>query len=61
MQVEAQVAHREFMPWEPLLLMSVGDIQYDGAGGAADIPRLKKYLRWGLDHDAYFIGMGDMV
>ena len=45
MQVEVQVAHREFMPWQSMLLMSVGDIQYDGPNGAADIPRLKRYLK----------------
>lgn len=61
MEIIAHVARNKFMPWEPMLLMSVGDIQYDGPDGAADIPRLEKYLKWGLDHGAYFIGMGDMT
>ena len=59
MEVLANVAHQEYMPWEPLLLLSVGDIQYEGPDGAADLPRLRRYLKWGMDHDAYFIGMGD--
>jgi len=61
MEVIATVGHAESVPWEPLLLMSVGDIQYDGPNGAADLPRLKRYLAWGMEHNVWFIGMGDIV
>ena len=41
--------------------MTVGDIQYDGPDGAADMPRLKRYLEWGVKNDCWFVGMGDGV
>lgn len=59
--IAATVSTGAYLPWKPLLLMPIGDIQYDGAKGAADLSRLKKHLDWGLQHDAYFIGMGDIV
>ena len=61
MEVIAKLGRNAHLPWAPLLLLPVGDIQYDGPGGAADLPRLKKFLQWGLAHDAWFIGMGDFV
>ncbi len=50
-----------YFPWEPLDLMPIGDIQYDGRGGAADIPRLRRHLMKGMDRGAYFIGTGDIT
>ena len=61
MEVIAHLGRQQYLPWEPLLLMPVGDIQYDGPGGAADLPRLKKFLDWGMANGAWFIGMGDFV
>ena len=43
--------------WEPLLLAPVGDVQYGAA--ACDVDRFKRYMDEALQHDAYFIGMGD--
>ena len=61
MEVIARAGKLLYLPWKPTLLMTVGDIQYDGPDGAADLPRLKKYLQWGVEHDAWFLGMGDFV
>ena len=59
--VDAQGIQDLYFPWEPMDLMPIGDIQYDGKHGAADIPRLKKHLKKGLDRGAYFIGTGDIT
>jgi hypothetical protein len=47
------------LPWRETILMPIGDIQYGAEG--SNIDALKKYLAWGMAHDAYFIGMGDYV
>ena len=60
MEVLATIARQKYLPWEPLLLLPIGDIQFD-ASGAADLKRLANQLAWGLDRGAYFIGMGDFV
>ena len=61
--VEAQVGGRVILPWEPLMLMPIGDIQYGGGGenDPADMARLRKHVGWGVEHDAWFIGMGDYI
>mgnify|MGYP001561094016 FL=1 len=61
MEVSAKFARTAALPWVPMLLMPVGDIQYDGPNGAADLPRLQRHLAWGMEQGAYFIGMGDFV
>lgn len=61
MEVVARVGKLLHLPWKPLLMMPLGDIQYDFPGGAADIPRLKQTLAWGLEHDVWFLGMGDFT
>jgi hypothetical protein len=47
------------------LLIPIGDIQLDpkirGHERQCDIDRLKRIINWGLERDAYFIGMGDYV
>lgn len=61
MEVIAQAGPHQYLPWQPTLIMPVGDIQYDGPRGAADLPRLKKFLDYGMERGAWFIGMGDFV
>ena len=60
---EPQIAGRVVLPWEPLKIMPIGDIQY--AGGAqydpADMARLKRHVEWGVENDCWFIGMGDYI
>jgi hypothetical protein len=49
-----------FLPWEEeALIMPIGDVQYGVE--ACDVKMFKKHIEWGVDRNAYFIGMGDMV
>ena len=41
-------------------VIPIGDIQYQNDFWT-DVPRLKRYLRWGLDNECYFLGMGDFI
>lgn len=61
MEVLANIGTNQVMPWEPMLIMPVGDIQYDGPKGATDLPRLKRHLAWGMRNGVWFLGMGDIV
>lgn len=61
MEVIAQAGTSEYLPWAPMLIMPVGDIQYDGPHGAADLDRLARFVKWGMERGAWFIGMGDFV
>lgn len=45
------------LPWKPIRIMPLGDIQYGSAG--CDIGKLKDYISEGLAADAWFLGMGD--
>lgn len=47
------------VPWGEALIMPFGDIQYGAQG--VDMDRFKRDFDWGMEHDAWFIGMGDMV
>ncbi len=46
---------------EPILLMPVGDIQWAGFKEDVAIGMLERHLKWGVEHNAYFLGMGDYV
>lgn len=46
---------------DEVLLMPVGDIQYSGDDKAIALGMLKRHVQWGVDHNAYFIGMGDYL
>src|SRR3989304_6507717 len=61
MEIVAQFGGAHYFPWKPTLLMPVGDIQFDGKHGAADLPRLHRFLEWGMEREAWFLGMGDFV
>lgn len=45
------------LPWDDLSIMALGDIQ--AGSETCDLQRLARHIKWGLDHDAYFFGMGD--
>lgn len=50
---------------EETFILPVGDVQLDPVvkdkPRNADVKRFKNYIQWGIDHNAYFIGMGDYV
>lgn len=43
------------------LIMPVGDIQWTGGDEDVALEMLKKHITWGVEHGAYFIGMGDYI
>jgi hypothetical protein len=47
------------LPWEETLVMPIGDVQVGAQGVEKD--RLRRHLEWGMEHGAYFLGMGDYV
>jgi hypothetical protein len=59
--VDAQAIHSFQLPWERMQIMPVGDIQYDGPKGAADIKRLSRHLAWGMKNNVWFLGTGDLI
>lgn len=58
---EPHISGDKIFPWKPLKIVPIGDIQYSGQKGPADLKRLERYLKFGLENDAYFIGMGDYL
>lgn len=55
--VEKTTLHR--LPYEPTLLMPIGDVQLGAE--ASDEDRFRRHMEWGLEQGAYFLGMGDYV
>lgn len=47
------------VPWEEVNLVPIGDVQYGAEG--VDMKSLRRDVEWGLENNAYFIGMGDYV
>ena len=47
------------LPWPEVVLMPIGDVQCGVP--ACDEARLERYIDWGLEHGAVFLGMGDYV
>lgn len=45
--------------WQETLIMPVGDVQLGAEG--CDEDRFQRHVQWGVEHDAYFLGMGDYV
>ena len=54
-----QIARTDYLPWKKTYVVPVGDVQL-GAGGV-DLDTLRRDIERGLEHDAWFIGMGDYV
>src|SRR5438034_3912232 len=44
---------------DEILLMPIGDIQYAGDDKQIALGMLKRHIAWGVEHNAYFLGMGD--
>ena len=47
------------LPHQEMLLMPIGDVQLGAKGVLKD--RVKRHVNWGLEHGAYFLGMGDYI
>jgi hypothetical protein len=46
---------------QELLIMPVGDIQWAGEDEEVALTMLQKHIRWGVEHDVWFVGMGDYI
>ena len=49
------------MPLKEIKVMPVGDIQWAGDSSHTALRMLKDHIQWGVDHDVWFIGMGDYI
>ena len=58
-QMEVKVYPSLTLPWEEILLMPVGDTQHGAQG--ADLGKLARHIKWGVQHNAYFTDMGDSL
>ena len=47
------------LPREEALIMPIGDVQVGDP--RCDEERFKKHIKWGVEHGAYFLGMGEFV
>lgn len=47
------------VPWEEVNIVPIGDIQYGAEG--VDMKSLRRDVEWGIENNAYYIGMGDYV
>ena len=57
LDVIPEILKKKRIPWGEINIMPIGDIQYGAEG--CDVDRLKRHLKWGVDHNVWFIGMGD--
>lgn len=57
--VQPKLVKSDTLPLKEVRILPVGDVQFGSQG--TDIDRLEKYIKWGLQEEAYFVGMGDMV
>jgi hypothetical protein len=58
-EVTVQTTASLRLPWQETLVLPVGDLQLGAPG--CDIDRFKRHMEWGMEHGAYFLGMGDYV
>lgn len=48
------------LPWQEMLLMPIGDVQFGSA--ECDVDRFKRHIDWAVEQEnVYLIGMGDYV
>lgn len=63
--IEVEAVRSLWLPNQESLIMPIGDLQLDpnipGRERAADVERFKRHIQWGVDHGAYYIGMGDYI
>lgn len=47
------------LPFEETIVVPIGDVQLGAQG--CDTERLKRNIDWGMEHNAYFLGMGEYL
>ena len=56
-----QLLRVDIPSFKPYRVMPIGDIQWDGKGGATALHLLQQSIRVGLERGAHFVGMGDYI
>lgn len=46
---------------QEILVMPIGDIQWSGRDPEVAMGMLRRHIQWGVDHGAWFLGMGDYI
>ena len=49
------------LPWKDTLIIPIGDIQLQSNRETVDMDRLNKVIAFGVENDAYYVGMGDFI
>lgn len=52
---------KKALPFKEHVIMPLGDIQIQPDRNAVDWSLLKQTIQWGVDHDAWWVGMGDYI
>ena len=59
--VQRRIQLQSESPKEPFLLLPIGDIQWAGQKGDTVLGMLQRHIEWGVEHKAWFLGMGDYI
>jgi len=59
--LEATTFKGKQLDFKKTLIIPIGDIQLQQNRDLVDIDRLKETIQFGVEHDAYYIGMGDFI
>lgn len=64
--IEVATVKSRTLPMQETVIMPIGDIQLDPylkgtkpGERNCDVQRLRRHVAWGVEHNAYYIGMGD--
>lgn len=58
---QVEVVHSTKLPWKEVPIIPIGDLQIQPNRELFDEKRFRKVIEWGVEHDAYYVGMGDFV
>lgn len=56
---EPKMVKSLLLPLQEIRILPICDIQFGAQG--SDLDRLARHLKWGVDNDCYFLGLGDYV
>lgn len=59
--VSIEGIYKKSLPFEETVLIPLGDIQHQVNREAVDWKRLERTIKWGVEHNALWIGMGDFI
>lgn len=59
MEIVSRVIPVKTRQKDEVLVMPIGDIQWFGDDKGVALKMLKRHIQWGVDHNVFFLGMGD--